>query len=70
MHKLDNISIETLKEFWDTYIGERDSVESAGLNQIFLRGPFEGQSIRQVMGYAAIKLNRPKPTEYHRPKFL
>lgn len=52
-----------LQDFWDTYIGDSEEINSDGLNQVFAKGQFAGYSIRDMMYYAARRLGKPRPKE-------
>jgi hypothetical protein len=52
---------EELEEFWTTFIGDSGKIESGSITQIFVRGPFAGHSIREVMELCISTLNKPRP---------
>ncbi len=54
-------SDQELEEFWTTYIGDSGQIESSSITQIFVRGTFGGYSIREIMEYCIIRLNKPRP---------
>lgn len=58
---------QELEKFWNDFIGDSGSVESSSITQIFMRGPFAGHSIREIMEVCIHELGkiRPKITHDH-----
>lgn len=52
-----------LEQFWKDYIGDSGRIVSSALNQIFVKGPFGGHSVRQVMGACVHRLGKALPVE-------
>jgi len=55
------ISNEELEQFWEDYIGNTGEVNSDSITQIFMRGPFAGYSIRELMEVCIKELGKKRP---------
>jgi len=51
-----------LEQFWTKYIGDGGKIASSSITQIFVRGPWAGYSIREVMEICIHRLNKTPPT--------
>lgn len=50
-----------LEEFWAEYVGDSGKIESDATTQVFMRGPYAGYSIYDLMLYCAEKLGKTMP---------